>query len=332
MSALVKRGNVPGDAGIGGREVPRPPAGHVLVRTEACGLCGSDVHAWRQDAGYDWVRAPVTLGHEAIGEVVAVGPGADRAWVGRRVVPVSIDGCGDCPTCHEGLRQLCPDRTVLGLSFDGAAAEFFVIDERRLVPVDVDLPASTLVLTEPLSVAHRAVRHLERADAAHDAVVSGPGPIGLMIALLLRQRGHRVVLVGAERDRHRRLAVAASLGLRTRVAGEDTGTRPSGWVEASGSSQALQAALHRIRAGGTVVVPALFGGATDPDVNVLTRAEIRLQGSYGSLAEDYRDALTTLAANPDPWSCLVTTFPLTDADRALHAAAAAEVFKAALVP
>ncbi|GAB3288827.1 zinc-binding dehydrogenase [Parasphingorhabdus pacifica] len=332
MSALVKRSAAPGDAGVGGREIPRPPAGHVLVRTEACGLCGSDVHAWRQDAGYDWVRTPVTLGHEAIGEVVAVGLGADQQWVGRRVVPVSIDGCGDCPTCHEGLRQSCRDRTVLGLSFDGAAAEFFTIDQRRLVPVDVDLPGSTLVLTEPLSVARRAVKHLERADAAHDAVVSGPGPIGLMIALLLRQRGHRVVLVGAERDRHRRLEVAASLGLETGIAGEDIGTRPGGWVEASGSSQALQASLHRIKTGGTVVVPALFGGATDPDVNVLTRNEIRMQGSYGSLAADYRDAMSILASAPETWSSLVTTYPLADAGQALQTAAAAEVFKAAVIP
>lgn len=332
MRALVKRSDAPGDAEVGGRAVPRPAAGHVLVRTEACGLCGSDVHAWRQDAGYDWVRTPVTLGHEAIGEVVAAGPGADRGWVGRRVVPVSIDGCGDCPTCREGLRQICPNRTVLGLSFDGAAAEFFTIDERRLVPVEVDLPASTLVLTEPLSVAHRAVEHLERADATPDAVVSGPGPIGLMIALLLRQRGHRVVLVGAERDRHGRLAVASSLGLETGVAGEDIGTRPGGWVEASGSPQALRAALHRVRTGGTVVVPALFGSATDPDVNVLTRNEIRLQGSYGSLAADYREAMKTLAAEPETWSSLVTTFPLADARRALETAAAAEVFKAALIP
>ncbi|MEV4732482.1 alcohol dehydrogenase catalytic domain-containing protein [Saccharopolyspora sp. NPDC049426] len=332
MNALVKRSGISEDAGVGGREIPRPPAGHVLVRTEACGLCGSDVHAWRQDAGYDWVRTPVTLGHEAIGEVVAAGPGADRGWVGRRVVPVSIDGCGDCPTCREGLRQICPDRTVLGLSFDGAAAEHFTIDQRRLVPVEVDLPASTLVLTEPLSVALRAVKHLERAEAAHDAVVSGPGPIGLMIALLLRQRGHRVVLVGAERDRRQRLAVAASLGLETRVAGESSGTRPGGWVEASGSSQALNAAVHQIRSGGTVVVPALFGGTTDPDVNVLTRNEIRLQGSYGSLAVDYRDAMSTLAADPEPWSSLVTTFPLSEGVRALETAAAAEVFKAVLVP
>ena len=133
-----------------------------------------------RDRGYEWLAPPVTFGHEAVGRVTAVGPGADEGWMGKQIVPISIDGCGRCRTCERGLRQICPQRTVLGLSFDGAAAESFTIPEGRVVPVEVDLSPEILALTEPVSVAYRAVRHLERSqDGAMDVVVSGPGPIGL---------------------------------------------------------------------------------------------------------------------------------------------------------
>ncbi len=65
MRALVERTDQPGDVGVVDRVAPCPPAGHVLVRTEACGLCGNDVHAWKRGAGYVWVRLPGTPGHES---------------------------------------------------------------------------------------------------------------------------------------------------------------------------------------------------------------------------------------------------------------------------
>lgn len=333
MQALVKRSATPCDVGVIDRPAPALPAGHVLLRTEACGLCGSDVHAWRQDTGYEWLAPPVTFGHEAVGVVTAVGRGVDESWIGRRVVPVSIDGCGLCTTCKRGLRQICPQRTVLGLSFDGAAADSFVVLEERLVPVEVDLPPELLALTEPLSVAYRAIRHLEQSqDYTMNVVVSGPGPIGLMCALLLTQRGHSVVLTGAERDRERRLTTAAALGLQTVVSGEDTDLTPDGWIEASGSSAGLSAALRQTMAGGTVVVPGLFGRLPNPDVNVMVRREIRLQGSYGSQVEEYRSAMSVLASDPALWSSLLMVRPLADGVAALETAAAGEVFKVVLVP
>jgi L-iditol 2-dehydrogenase len=334
MHALVKRSTTPGDVAVVERDAPTsPPAGHLVVRTEACGLCGSDVHAWRGDRGYEWLAPPVTFGHEAVGRVTAVGAGVDEGWIGKQVVPVAIDGCGHCTTCERGLRQICPRRTVLGLSFDGAAAESFMIPEERAVPVEVHLSPEVLALTEPVSVAYRAVRHLEQAqDGALDVVVSGPGPIGMTAALLLSQRGHHVVLTGAERDRALRLTTAASLGLKTLVADEAADLTPDGWIEASGSSHGLGAALRQTMPGGTVVVPGLFGAPADPDVNLLTRREICLKGSYGSQAEEYRHAMGILAADPRLWSSLLTIRPLTDGVSGLETAAAGEAFKVVLVP
>lgn len=333
MRALTKLSPAPEDVRVLQRSVPKLRDGELLVQTLACGLCGSDVHAWRQDNGYEWVKAPVTLGHEVVGRVVASGPGVSEDWIGRRVVPIAIDGCGHCELCRRGTRQLCRDRSVLGLSFDGGAAEYFSIPAHRVVPADGRLPAETLALTEPLSVALRAVTRLEQGvDKETRIVVSGPGPIGLMAALLLKDHGYSVVLLGALRDEDQRLPFARSLGLETLLVGETLPTNTGGWLEASGAAPALASAISSILPGGTIVVAGLFPSVPGVDVNVLARNEIKLLGSYGSVAQDYRDALKALEAEPDRWLSLVTTIPLSDGTRALRTAADAAAVKVVLIP
>ena len=333
MMALTKVSSIPEDVQVLQRPLPKAGSGELLVQTLACGLCGSDVHAWRQDIGYEWVEAPVILGHEVVGRVVATGQGVPEDWVGRRVIPLAIDGCGDCGICKRGCGQLCRRRTVLGLSFDGGAAEHFTIPADRVIAVDSNLPAETLALTEPLSVALHAVIRLERSvEQTSKFVVSGPGPIGLMAGLLLQDRGHDVVLVGALRDEERRLPLARSLGLDTLLAGADLPVRIGGWIEASGAPQALTTAVSNVQPGGTIVVAGLFPSVPAVDMNILARNEIRIVGSYGSVAQDYRDALVALDADPARWRSLVTAVPLSDGRSALQTAADAAALKVVLIP
>lgn len=333
MQALVKHSHIAQDVAVTHRPRPIPGPGQVLVRTEAVGLCGSDVHAWRQDPGYEWVPAPVTLGHEAVGVVDDVADDVDASWRGRRVVPISIDGCGTCPVCRRGQRQICPQRTVLGLSFEGAAAEFFTVDVDRLVEVDPHLPATALVLTEPMAIAVHAVRRLtDMADQdSTDIVVTGPGPIGLMAAMLLHAQGHRVILVGAAQDRPVRLALAENLGLTT-SAGGDLPADPPLWLEASGSGKALATAVQRTAVGGAIVIPALFSTIASVDVNLITRREISVLGSYGATRADYEAAAAQIGDDPQRWARLVSSFPLAEATTVLERISRGEVLKAVLVP
>lgn len=331
--ALTKASSAPGDVDLLQRPVPELRAGELLVQTLACGLCGSDVHAWRQDTGYEWMQTPVTLGHEAIGRVLACGPGVSEEWMGRRVIPIAIDGCGNCDLCTLGTRQLCRSRSVLGLSFDGYASEHFSIPVHRAIPVDSSLPAETLALTEPLSVAFHAVTRFEEVvGKSSRIVVSGPGPIGLMGALLLKDHGYLVSLMGAPRDEEQRLPLARSLGLDTLLAGQALPANVGGWLEASGAPPALETAISAVHPGGTIVVAGLFPSIPAVDVNVLARNEIRLLGSYGSVAQDYRDAVAALESAPERWRSLVTTIPLSDGTRALRTAADAGAVKIVLIP
>ncbi|WP_395400433.1 zinc-binding dehydrogenase [Arthrobacter sp. UC242_113] len=333
IMALTKSSSTPEDVSVLQRPVPELATGELLVQTLACGLCGSDVHAWRQDNGYEWVQSPVTLGHEAVGRVIACGPGVPEEWINRRVVPIAIDGCGNCDLCTPGTRQLCRSRSVLGLSFDGCASEKFSIPVHRAVPVDSALPAETLALTEPLSVAFHAVTRLEESlGKTSRVVISGPGPIGLMCALLLKDHGHSVTLIGAPRDEEQRLPLARTLGLETLLAGQPLPPNIVGWLEASGAPQALKTAISAVHPGGTIVMAGLFPSLPAVDVNVLARNEVRLLGSYGSVAQDYRDALAALEAAPERWRTLITTIPLSEGTRALQTAADAGALKVVLLP
>ena len=96
MKAFVKTGNQPGDAGVKEVPVTSPGPGEALLRVASCGVCGSDVHAFGSHAGFEWVRTPVTPGHEFSGIVEAIGPGVARVSPGDRVVAVAIQGCGCC--------------------------------------------------------------------------------------------------------------------------------------------------------------------------------------------------------------------------------------------
>ncbi|MFJ6280588.1 zinc-dependent alcohol dehydrogenase [Arthrobacter subterraneus] len=333
MHALVKHSHAPHDVSLVNLPRPLPGSGEVIVRTEAVGLCGSDVHAWRGDAGYEWVPTPVTLGHEAVGIVEEVADGIEESWVGQRVVPISIDGCGSCTVCRTGQRQICPQRTVLGLSFPGAAARFFTIGVDRLIEVDARLPASALALTEPWAIAVHAVERLTSATGEDtlDTVVTGPGPIGVMAALILQSKGHRVTLVGTAQDRTVRLAMAEDLGLETSI-GDELPDNPALWLEASGSEKAMSTALQRTAAGGTVVVPAIYPEIPRVDVNLITRREINVLGSYGAGRADYRSAAAQISADPQRWARMVTAFSFGEATKALEDISRGKVLKAVLLP
>jgi L-iditol 2-dehydrogenase len=312
---------------------PIPEAGSVLIQVEACGLCGSDLHAWNGDPGYEWVNTPVVMGHEAVGRVVEVGSKADESWIGKRVVPISIDGDGSCSLCEQGLRQICSHRTVLGLSFDGAAAEFVSIAANRLVDASETVPAATLALAEPLSVAQRAVNHLVSGSSKKlKVVVSGPGPIGLMAALILLKQGHQVQLMGAPRDEDTRLPQARALGLRTATSSDELDSDIEGWIEASGAFPALVASIDKVLAGSQIITVGLFARQDQVDFNLIVRKEILISGSYASVRADYVEALAHLADDPDLWGQLVTTLPLDEGIAGLELAESARAVKVVLIP
>jgi L-iditol 2-dehydrogenase len=165
----------------------------VLVRVRAASICGSDTHGYTGATGRR--TPPLVMGHEATGEVVAVGPAVTAVAPGDRVFTMPMHHCGTCQACRSGAFDLCPERKVYGGDLPGAFAELFLVSEQSalLIPDSVSFRQAALI--EPLAV---VVKGLSRAkvDAGDSAAVIGGGPIGLIAtAVLALHRPRRLIVV-----------------------------------------------------------------------------------------------------------------------------------------
>lgn len=270
------------------REVPQPVAreGEVLVRVEAVGICGSDMHAY---LGHDARRpAPLILGHEAAGTIV----GGPRD--GERVTVNPLVTCGACDYCRAGRENLCPTRQIISMPpREGAFAQFVAIPERNTVPVPHGVPLGKAALAEPLAVSWHAVRlGLEALHPAMEAraVVLGGGAIGVAAALALQAMGCKAVEV-VEPAAARRDYLSRACGLR--AVAEATGPAPL-VIDAVGYAATRAAASALVAPGGMIVHIGLGEDTGGLDVRRMTLQEIGFIGTYTYSAQDFRDTAAAI--------------------------------------
>ncbi len=194
--------------------VPSPGRGEALVRVLAVGVCGSDLHMFREgciggitlaDAG-----GPFVPGHEGMGRVEAVGPGGDESLIGRRVFIEPAINCQHCRWCLEGKPNVCPHHTFLGLPpQDGCLSQYMTHPARLCEPISDDLTDDEAVLLEPLAI---GVHSLDRVApvAGRSVAVLGCGPIGLVHIMLLARSGMYPIIAADVLDY--RLEAAKKLG------------------------------------------------------------------------------------------------------------------------
>ncbi|MGC1811827.1 MAG: alcohol dehydrogenase catalytic domain-containing protein, partial [Candidatus Binataceae bacterium] len=195
-------------------ELPRPHPGEhqLLVRIAACGICGSDLHLYEWELGADRMvgKMPFVMGHEPAGEVVEVGRGVTGFKPGDRVALDPFGHCAKCGPCRAGRFHLCAAPTTLS----GAFADYTIapVGNAHLVPASMDF--ETAALLEPFGTGLHAVE-LSSLRAGDSAVVEGPGPIGLSVALSARALGvSSIVITGLTADAGR-LELARSMGFAT---------------------------------------------------------------------------------------------------------------------
>ncbi len=239
------------------RELAKPIAmpGEVLVDVHACGICGSDLHAYLGDAPLP----RVCPGHEICGRVA---PDSPTGRPGTPVVVEPIFSCGRCARCVGGEPNLCPSLELIGGRRHGGFAEVVVAPATSVHPVPSGLDLDVAVLTEPLAVAIHGIGRV--SPAAGEALVIGGGTIGLLTAFVLVRAGCAVTI--AARHPHQR-EFALRLGATRAVASEREavleavrGREPDVVFETvGGHAGPLDLALEAVRAGGSIVTLGVFG-------------------------------------------------------------------------
>jgi L-iditol 2-dehydrogenase len=306
-------------------DMPSPiaAADEVLVRVEACGICGSDVH------GYDGTSGrripPIVMGHEAAGVISAVGSEVHDFAVGDRVTFDSTVYCGHCDYCQRGEVNLCDNRQVVGVSCgdyrrEGAFAEFVRVPQRVVYKLPDSLSFAEAAMLEAVSVALHAVR-VSEVRSGESALVIGAGMIGLLTLQAAKAAGCSPVMI-ADVDESR-LAMAKETGadvllhasgaeLLTAVMERTSGKGVDVVFEAVGRNETIASAIDCVRKGGTVT---LIGNIT-PEIKLplqkVVSRELRLQGTAASAGE-YPQAMELMTSGAIKVKKLITAVaPLAD--------------------
>jgi L-iditol 2-dehydrogenase len=317
MRAAVLRGV--GDVAVEERPVPEAGPGEVVVRVASVGVCGSDTHYYEHGRiGRFVVDSPLVLGHEAAGEVAALGPGVTALTVGQRV---SVEpGVPDltCPQCLAGRYNLCPGMRFFATPpIDGAFAEYVVVHAAFAHPVPDTISDDAAALLEPLSVGIWACRKAE-VRAGDRVLVTGAGPIGLLAMQVARASG-ATELVVSDTNEHR-LALARRTGATRTVAPGDELGEVDALIECSGHPAALADGIAAIRPAGTAVIVGMGPGDTaEVPLSLIQNREIWLTGTF-RYANTYPTAIALAASGRVDLRAIVTgRYPLDDAEAALRA-------------
>lgn len=303
---------------------PNPNPGDALIKVEASGICGSDMHAYH---GLDERRIPpLILGHEAAGTVVS---GSDE---GRRVALNPLISCGQCKDCLSGRSNLCISRELIGMRLAGAYAEQVCLPASNLIALPDNANMVTASLMEPTAVSLHAVmlveRCLHRPLSESRALVIGGGAIGLLAALVLAQKGTASIAM-AETNAGRR-ATVASTGCCDVFDPLSDGCPDEGSfdvvIDAVGSGATRAASCRYARPGGVISHIGLQDNEPGLDTRRLTLQEITFIGNYTYNALDLQAALDALTAGSLGSLDWVETRPLAqgaEAFRAIHEGTAA---------
>lgn len=320
------------DVRVAPEPVPEPGPGEALVRVEAVGLCGSDLHWYEQGAiGDARLVAPCVPGHEMAGTVEG-GPLDGRRVAIDPALPCTL---ATCRPCREGHPNLCPAVRFAGHGdCDGGLRQYMAWPERALHPLPEGFDPVTGALLEPLGVALHAIDlgHVHLGDAA---AVVGCGPIGLVVIQALRAVGVRVT-VAVDPLEHRRVA-AADRGAEAVVGPEDVAERAVEPVdiafEAAGSDDAVASAMVLARPGARVVL----AGIPDDDRTAFPASLARRKGLtlvlVRRMKHAYGRAIRLVAGGDVDLSHLVThRLSLDRAGEAFATAAAREGLKVVVLP
>lgn len=317
------------------RPMPRCGPDDVIVKVEAVGLCGSDVHYYRHGRiGSFVLEAPLILGHETAGTVVEVGGSVTGLARGTRVAIEPGVPCGTCDLCRRGRYNVCPDVVFHATPpVDGTLQEYVAVRADFAFPLPDAVSTREGALIEPLAVAVWASRKaaIEPGDRV---LVTGAGPVGLLAMQVAASRGASVTVSDIDRGR---LELAGELGADAVFTPDDETAEDQGsfdvLLECSGSHSATRAGLHRLAPLGRAVLIGMGPGEDlAVPVSLLQERELQLTGIF-RYANCYPTAIDLVASGKVQVSALITsTYPLVGAAAAIESSGVGHGMKTLIMP
>lgn len=319
------------------RPTPQPSGGEVLLKVIAAGICHSDLHFW--EGVYDLgggkqlklsdrgVKLPLTMGHETVGEVVALGPQAAGVKVGDKRLVYPWIGCGECAVCRRGDEQLCTKPRFIGVFRPGGYSDHVLVPHARYL---LDYGALAPEQAAPLACSgittYGALKKVGHDILKNEPIVIiGAGGLGLMCLSLMKAMGARGAIV-VDIDAAKREAANKAGALAVVDAGASdaiaqiNAAAPNGvWaaIDYVGASRTVRLGIDCLTKGGKLIVVGLFGGDVTISTPLIPIRAMTLQGSYvGSLGE-LKELLALVRANPLPL-IPVQRRPLSDANEGLQ--------------
>ena len=315
---------------------PKPQGTEVLLKVVAAGVCHSDLHFW--DGYYDLghgkklmladrgVKLPLTMGHESVGQVVAVGPKVRGVKVGAKRLIYPWVGCGSCGVCKRGEEQLCTSPRFLGVFRPGGYADHILVPHPRYlvdygkIPAEQAAPLACSGLT-----AYGALKKLGDLIKREPVVIIGAGGLGLIcVSILKAMKGKGSIVLDIDPAKRAAAKKAGALAVidphsPDPVKQIQAAAKGAVWaaIDFVGLTETAQLAVDSFTKGGKLVVVGLFGGDITLSLPLIPMRAMTVQGSYtGSLGE-LNELLKLLRKAPLPYVPTATR-PLEGANGALN--------------
>ncbi|ETI69050.1 zinc-dependent alcohol dehydrogenase [Neobacillus vireti] len=279
------------------KDIPQLGEYELLARVKRAGICGTDLKLYTGNYHIDSKALPIVLGHEFIGEVVAVGDKVTKVAISDRIVAQpTYSSCEECTYCNRGEFNLCNNRKRIGFDYDGVFAQYVKLHEKQIYHVPDSISDDAGALIEPLTVAVRGVYKTD-IRPTDTVLVIGPGTIGLFTALVAKQFGAKVIVCGTLADAER-LEIASQMGVdMTDMSGDlhEMLRRKKITVdivfECSGNPHGINLGLNILRPKGQYVQIGTSSKMQNISFMDIAYKELKVTGSISAIREDWNTAI-----------------------------------------
>ncbi|MEM4221218.1 MAG: alcohol dehydrogenase catalytic domain-containing protein, partial [Thermoplasmata archaeon] len=300
-----------GDIRVEETEVPEIDDDEVLIKVSYCGICGSDITAFKTG---NYVPG-IIIGHEFSGIVIKKGKNVNNVNEGDKVVGLSLIPCGKCEYCLSGKPNLCKNALMTGITINGAFAEYVKLPKDAVLKIDNKLNAIEATLVEPLAIVLHAI-NISSFKPGKSILIQGAGPIGLLTLGMMKISGASKIFLSEISDK--RIEVARNLSsdvyfinpsksnIFSFIEKETDGEGVDIIFDTTGSPTAIKSNYTLVKRGGEIVILGIPELPVESDIFTLVMDEITIKGSFEGVNE-FKDAIDFISQRKVNFSSIITS-------------------------